>query len=143
MTSESDVAWIITGEERTQYDALFYSQNPVDGLLTGEKVKGLFLRSNIPAHLLSKIWRLSDVNHDNLLDVGEFAIAMHLIHYHLRGKDLPSSLPQCLVPEPQPLNNVSVMTEKEREIYRQVFEKQNKDSTGYITGRALLFMHHI
>ncbi|XP_077981791.1 uncharacterized protein LOC144436806 [Glandiceps talaboti] len=130
----STSAWTISDEERTRYDALFYSQNPVEGLLTGDKARELLLRSKLPLQTLSRIWRLSDLNRDNMLDVEEFAIAMHLIHCQLSGTKIPTSLPTELIPTPQPTSEVCVMTVKEREAYRQVFHKQDKNRIGYITG---------
>ncbi|XP_070562775.1 calponin homology domain-containing protein DDB_G0272472-like [Ptychodera flava] len=125
--------WSMTDEERTRYDALFYSQNPVVGLLTGEKARDLFLRSKLPLQALSQIWKLCDVNHDNMLNADEFSIAMHLISHKLRGKKMPAALPECLIPKSQPESEVPGITEKEREAYRQVFQKNDKNMTGYIS----------
>ena len=76
------------------------------------------IKSKLPNNVLGKVWKLSDVDKDGLLDADEFALAMHLINikldgeikYHyttrgpnitfttLTGHDLPTELPAHLVP---------------------------------------------
>lgn len=56
------------------------------------------VKSKLPNSVLGKIWKLSDVDHDGLLDGDEFALAMHLINVKLDGHDLPPELPPHLVP---------------------------------------------
>lgn len=48
--------------------------------------------------MLSKIWKLSDVDADGFLDAEEFALAMHLINVKLDGNELPNVLPEHLIP---------------------------------------------
>lgn len=47
---------------------------------------------------MSKIWLLADTDKDNLLDIDEFALAMHLINIKLDGHELPEKLPDHLKP---------------------------------------------
>ena len=49
-------------------------------LFSGEMIK-----SKLPNNVLGKIWKLSDVDKDGLLDADEFALAMHLINIKLDG----------------------------------------------------------
>lgn len=56
------------------------------------------VKSKLPNSMLSKIWKLSDVDRDGMLDADEFALAMHLINVKLDGNDLPSDLPEHLIP---------------------------------------------
>lgn len=56
------------------------------------------MKSMLPNSVLGKIWKLADVDKDGMLDLEEFALAMHLIHVKLDGHDLPAGLPQHLVP---------------------------------------------
>lgn len=48
--------------------------------------------------MLSKVWKLSDVDGDGFLDIEEFALAMHLINIKAGGCDLPNILPDHLIP---------------------------------------------
>ena len=48
--------------------------------------------------VLGRIWKLSDVDQDGMLDSDEFALAMHLINIKMEGHDLPSTLPEHLIP---------------------------------------------
>ena len=71
------------------------------------------IKSKLPNNVLGKIWKLSDVDKDGLLDADEFSLAMHLINVKLDGElsgpelllqsfvaghDLPAELPSHLVP---------------------------------------------
>ena len=82
---DMDLKWVISEEERTRHDALFYSQRPQDRYLSGtrwnnefyrnffdmavltlsyanifnvsgEQARSLFIRSKLPLPELSKIW---------------------------------------------------------------------------------------
>ena len=56
------------------------------------------IKSKLPNNVLGKIWKLSDVDKDGMLDADEFALAMHLMNVKLDGFDLPQELPDHLVP---------------------------------------------
>ena len=43
------------------------------------------IKSKLPNNVLGKIWKLSDVDKDGMLDSDEFALAMHLINVKLDG----------------------------------------------------------
>lgn len=60
--------------------------------------KSEMVKSKLPNSVLGKIWKLSDIDKDGLLDADEFALAMHLINVKLNGHDLPPELPDHLVP---------------------------------------------
>ena len=44
------------------------------------------IKSKLPNNVLGKVWKLSDVDKDGLLDSDEFALAMHLINIKLDGE---------------------------------------------------------
>lgn len=56
------------------------------------------IKSKLPNSVLGKIWNLSDVDKDGLLDSEEFALAMYLIDLKLDGHEIPSRLPDHLLP---------------------------------------------
>jgi hypothetical protein len=60
--------------------------------------KGEMVKSKLPNSVLGKIWKLSDIDKDGFLDADEFALAMHLINVKVDGHDLPSELPEHLIP---------------------------------------------
>lgn len=57
-----------------------------------------FLKTKLPNSILTKIWKLADVDDDGLLDRNEFALAMYLVKIKLEGAELPSTLPKHLIP---------------------------------------------
>lgn len=59
------------------------------------------VKSKLPNSVLSKVWKLADVDKDGMLDEEEFALAMHLINIKIEGNDLPSDLPAHLIPPSQ------------------------------------------
>lgn len=56
------------------------------------------MRSKLPNSVLRRIWNLSDIDQDGMLDRDEFAVAMFLIDHKLSGNDIPEVLPDRLVP---------------------------------------------
>nr|CAI5865216.1 unnamed protein product [Callosobruchus analis] len=92
-----ELDWIV-GREKHKYDEIFNSLNPTDGKVTGMAAKTEMVKSRLPNSVLSKVWKLSDVDQDGLLDEEEFALAMHLINVKLDGNELPTQLPAHLIP---------------------------------------------
>lgn len=56
------------------------------------------VKSRLPNTVLSKVWKLADVDKDGMLDEEEFALAMHLINIKVDGNDIPTELPAHLIP---------------------------------------------
>lgn len=112
--------WICE-KNRVNTDPMFEKLNPIDGKISGAGKQGFcpykvgrnllkpvfnaisaakseLIKSKLPNSVLSKVWKLSDVDNDGFLDVEEFALAMHLINIKLDGNELPTALPDHLVP---------------------------------------------
>ncbi|KAF1469078.1 Epidermal growth factor receptor substrate 15, partial [Eudyptula minor novaehollandiae] len=106
-TVSSDVPWAVKLEDKAKYDAIFDSLNPVNGLLSGDKVKPVLLNSKLPVDILGRVWELSDIDHDGMLDRDEFAVAMFLVYCALEKEPVPMSLPAALVP-PSKRKSISV-----------------------------------
>jgi hypothetical protein len=49
-------------------------------------LSGEMIKSKLPNNVLGKIWKLSDVDRDGMLDSDEFALAMHLMNIKLDGE---------------------------------------------------------
>lgn len=56
------------------------------------------VKSKLPNSVLGKIWKLSDVDKDGMLDADEFALANYLINLKLEGSEMPNELPPHLIP---------------------------------------------
>lgn len=70
--SHSD--WSISNDDRIKYEQLFFSLQPIDGFLAGNKVKGVLMDSKLPFDILSRIWDLADQDKDGNLNKPEFLI---------------------------------------------------------------------
>ncbi|GBP70172.1 EH domain-containing protein 3 [Eumeta japonica] len=92
-----DPDWICA-KEKPRYDEIFRALGPADGKVTGSAAKTEMLKSKLPNSVLGKIWKLSDIDKDGMLDDEEFALAMHLIQVKIDGHELPAELPAHLVP---------------------------------------------
>lgn len=64
----------------------------------GTAAKSYMVKSKLPNSVLGKIWKLSDVDRDGMLDADEFALANYLINLKLEGNEMPHELPAHLVP---------------------------------------------
>ncbi|XP_035994315.1 epidermal growth factor receptor substrate 15-like 1 isoform X2 [Fundulus heteroclitus] len=90
--------WAIRPDEKGKFEAIFESLSPVNGLLSGDKVRPVLINSKLPLDVLGKIWDLSDVDKDGHLDKEEFIVAMHLVYRTMEKEPVPSSLPSSLIP---------------------------------------------
>ncbi|KAK1801214.1 hypothetical protein P4O66_022894 [Electrophorus voltai] len=93
-----DGPWVVKPEEKMKFDSIFDSLSPVAGTLTGDKVKPVLLNSKLPVDVLGRVWELSDIDRDGMLDKDEFAVAMYLVYRALENEPVPTALPPSLVP---------------------------------------------
>ncbi|KAJ8309173.1 hypothetical protein KUTeg_014047 [Tegillarca granosa] len=92
-----EAEWVVS-QEKYKYDDSFDKLNPINGKISGAAAKGEMVKSKLPNSILGKIWKLSDIDKDGMLDADEWALANHLIKIKLDGHDLPSELPEHLIP---------------------------------------------
>ncbi|XP_067631425.1 epidermal growth factor receptor substrate 15-like 1 isoform X2 [Eurosta solidaginis] len=85
--------WSISVIDRLKYEQLFETLKPVNGMLAGNKVKGVLMDSKLPMDTLGKIWDLADQDKDGNLDKHEFIVAMHLVYQTLEKRTVPDVLP--------------------------------------------------
>ncbi|XP_030015316.1 epidermal growth factor receptor substrate 15-like 1 isoform X3 [Sphaeramia orbicularis] len=97
-TTSADSHWAIRPDEKGKFEGIFESLAPVNGLLSGDKVKPVLINSKLPLDILGKIWDLSDVDKDGRLDKEEFIVAMHLVYRTMEKEPVPSTLPVSLIP---------------------------------------------
>uniref|UniRef100_A0A8C4EP03 Epidermal growth factor receptor pathway substrate 15 like 1 n=1 Tax=Dicentrarchus labrax TaxID=13489 RepID=A0A8C4EP03_DICLA len=88
----------ITPDEKGKFEGIFESLSPVNGLLSGDKVRPVLINSKLPLDVLGKIWDLSDVDKDGQLDRDEFTVAMHLVYRAMEKEPVPTTLPTSLIP---------------------------------------------
>ena len=96
---ELSTGWAITTTMKARFDNEFFALE----LGAGEKASGgackkVFLKSKIDPSKLRGVWDLADIDRDGALDSSEFAVAMYLIEMLQAGKDLPSTLPDDVIP---------------------------------------------
>lgn len=53
---------------------MFHALGPTDGKISGASAKAEMVKSKLPNSVLGKIWKLSDVDRDGMLDSDEFAL---------------------------------------------------------------------
>ncbi|XP_051964374.1 epidermal growth factor receptor substrate 15-like isoform X2 [Xyrauchen texanus] len=94
----TDNSWVVKPEEKLKFDTIFNSLSPVGGMLSGDKVKPVLLNSKLPVDVLGRVWELSDIDRDGMLDKDEFAVAMYLVYRALESEPVPMSLPAGLIP---------------------------------------------
>ncbi|XP_068563904.1 epidermal growth factor receptor substrate 15-like 1 isoform X2 [Cebidichthys violaceus] len=97
-SASGELHWAVRHEEKSKFDGIFESLAPVNGLLSGEKVKPVLINSKLPLDVLGKVWDLSDIDKDGHLDRDEFAVAMHLVYRALEKEPVPALLPSALIP---------------------------------------------
>lgn len=68
-----------------------------DGKVTGEQARNLFLSWRLPREILKLVWDLADQDHDSMLSLREFCIALYLMERYREGRPLPASLPNGIL----------------------------------------------
>ncbi|XP_064349662.1 epidermal growth factor receptor substrate 15 isoform X2 [Camelus dromedarius] len=131
-TSVAELPWAVKSEDKAKYDAIFDSLSPVNGFLSGDKVKPVLLNSKLPVDILGRVWELSDIDHDGMLDRDEFAVAMFLVYCALEKEPVPMSLPPALVPPSK--RKTWVISPAEKAKYDEIFLKTDKDMDGFVSG---------
>ncbi|KAL5532930.1 hypothetical protein ACEPAF_4704 [Sanghuangporus sanghuang] len=88
----------LTPEDKTKFLRLFLGCGPVNGLLSGDKARDVFVKSKLPFEALSQIWTLADTQDRGSLDQTDFTIAMYFIQAIMSGqlKSPPATLPPGL-----------------------------------------------
>lgn len=89
--------WLVAPDS-SEYENTFENLGPVNGKITGTQAKEVMIESHLPSNVLHSIWGLADTDNDGMLNLQEFALAMHFVKMKLNGLDLPSSLPPDMVP---------------------------------------------
>ncbi|XP_012577772.1 PREDICTED: epidermal growth factor receptor substrate 15 isoform X2 [Condylura cristata] len=130
--SAAELPWSVKSEDKAKYDAIFDSLSPVNGFLSGDKVKPVLLNSKLPVDILGRVWELSDIDHDGMLDRDEFAVAMCLVYCALEKEPVPMSLPPGLVPPSK--RKTWVVSPAEKAKYDEIFLKTDKDMDGFVSG---------
>ena len=96
--AQGEEGWLIS-QDIAKYDTTFHQLKPnPQGKLTGAVVREELLKTKLPNSILRRIWNLSDIDHDGMLDGDEFAVCMFLVDMKLSGSDLPEELPHHLIP---------------------------------------------
>ncbi|KZT44182.1 hypothetical protein SISSUDRAFT_340601 [Sistotremastrum suecicum HHB10207 ss-3] len=85
----------LTPQDRDKFQRIFTGCGPVDGLLSGEKARDVFVKSKLPYEKLSQIWQLADTRNRGSLDSADFAVGMYLIQACMSNSSfvLPAVLP--------------------------------------------------
>eukprot|EP00002_Diphylleia_rotans_P016951 TRINITY_DN3295_c0_g2_i2.p1 TRINITY_DN3295_c0_g2~~TRINITY_DN3295_c0_g2_i2.p1 ORF type:complete len:546 (-),score=104.70 TRINITY_DN3295_c0_g2_i2:169-1806(-) len=92
----------LTAEDVAKYDGYFDRvDTDKDGEIFGQVAKDFFVMSKLDQPILSKIWRLADLNQDMKLNRREFILAMGLVTHCRKGNQLPLSLSQAYIASSQ------------------------------------------
>ena len=87
----------IPTEEKKDYDKIFDSLDPENGLLSEEKVRFVLMGLKIEVSMLDKIWSLSDQDGDGCLDRYEWTVAFHLANKAMNGYPIPDQVVISLI----------------------------------------------
>ncbi|KAJ3116302.1 hypothetical protein HDU96_009958 [Phlyctochytrium bullatum] len=97
-SSQTSASLSLTQAEVERFSAAFSACNPAGGFVTGDSAKNLFLKSELPAETLGKIWLLVDPNSTLKLNMNQFFAAMYIIMKMKSGvlQVVPTFVPPAL-----------------------------------------------
>uniref|UniRef100_A0A673NIR8 Epidermal growth factor receptor substrate 15-like 1 n=1 Tax=Sinocyclocheilus rhinocerous TaxID=307959 RepID=A0A673NIR8_9TELE len=99
-SSQHSVNWVVPVADRGRYDDIFLKiDTDLDGFVSGQEVKEIFMQSGLPQNLLAHIWALADTRQMGKLTREQFSLAMHLIQQKVsKGVDPPQALTPDMIP---------------------------------------------
>ncbi|KAG9050477.1 hypothetical protein FS837_005282 [Tulasnella sp. UAMH 9824] len=88
----------LSTEDRNKFIRLYLGCGPQNGVLTGDKAKDVFLKSNLPMEKLGLIWNLADTQNRGALDQTDFIIGMFFIQLAMSQPNfvIPAAIPPGL-----------------------------------------------
>ncbi|MCO5615031.1 hypothetical protein L7F22_069319 [Adiantum nelumboides] len=76
-----------------RYTKIFFDvDTDKDGRISGTQARDLFLSWQLPREVLKQIWDLSDQDHDSMLSLREFCVALYLMERHRERQILPTAI---------------------------------------------------
>ncbi|WVF65904.1 hypothetical protein IAT40_000642 [Kwoniella sp. CBS 6097] len=97
--AQQNQQWDVTPQAKATSDQFFSQLDPQNkGVIEGDVAVPFMLQSQLDENSLASVWDLADIRKEGKLTRDEFAVAMHLINSKLAGQDIPSALPNSLVP---------------------------------------------
>ncbi|KAM6107270.1 epidermal growth factor receptor substrate 15-like 1 isoform 2-T2 [Pterocles gutturalis] len=98
--AQPSVNWVVPVSEKVRYDEIFLkTDTDMDGFVSGQEVKDIFMHSGLSQNLLAHIWALADTRQMGKLSKDQFALAMYLIQQKVsKGIDPPQVLSPDMIP---------------------------------------------
>ncbi|KAF9532422.1 hypothetical protein CPB83DRAFT_807813 [Crepidotus variabilis] len=98
---------VLAIQDRSKFQTMFIKAGAVNGILSGDKARDLFLKSKLPHEQLMKIWNLADTQDRGALDVADFTIGMYFIQGVMSGaiSFVPNTLPPGLYQQAGGISN--------------------------------------
>uniref|UniRef100_A0A8C9EW94 Epidermal growth factor receptor pathway substrate 15-like 1 n=1 Tax=Pavo cristatus TaxID=9049 RepID=A0A8C9EW94_PAVCR len=98
--AQPSVNWVVPMSEKLRYDDIFLkTDTDMDGFVSGQEVKDIFMHSGLSQNLLAHIWALADTRQIGKLSKDQFALAMYLIQQKVsKGIDPPQVLSPDMIP---------------------------------------------
>uniref|UniRef100_A0A667ZHZ1 Epidermal growth factor receptor pathway substrate 15 like 1 n=1 Tax=Myripristis murdjan TaxID=586833 RepID=A0A667ZHZ1_9TELE len=99
-SGQHSVNWVVPVSDRSRYDDIFLKTDAdLDGFVSGQEVKDIFMHSGLPQNILAHIWALADTRQIGKLTREQFALAMHFIQQKVsKGIDPPQALTADMIP---------------------------------------------
>ncbi|TRY94412.1 hypothetical protein DNTS_027948 [Danionella cerebrum] len=99
-SQHSIVNWVVPVADRGRYDDIFLKTDAdLDGFVSGQEVKDIFMQSGLHQNLLAHIWALADTRQIGKLTREQFSLAMYLIQQKVsKGVDPPQTLTPDMIP---------------------------------------------
>ncbi|KAH7365120.1 hypothetical protein KP509_18G009900 [Ceratopteris richardii] len=80
-----------------RYAKIFFEvDTDKDSKINGVQARDLFLSWKLPREILKQIWDLSDQDHDSMLSLHEFCVALYLMERHREGHLLSGNMSSAL-----------------------------------------------
>ncbi|XP_005989971.1 epidermal growth factor receptor substrate 15-like 1 isoform X3 [Latimeria chalumnae] len=98
--TQPTVNWVVPAGDKIRYDDIFLKTDiDMDGYVSGQEVKDIFMQSGLHQNILAHVWALADTRQMGKLSRDQFALAMYLIQQKVtKGIDPPQVLTPDMIP---------------------------------------------
>ncbi|KAM9098489.1 epidermal growth factor receptor substrate 15-like 1 isoform 4-T4 [Sarcophilus harrisii] len=98
--TQPTVNWVVPMSDKVRFDEIFLKTDlDMDGYVSGQEVKEIFIHSGLTQSLLAHIWALADTRQTGKLSKEQFALAMYFIQQKVhKGIDPPQVLSSDMIP---------------------------------------------
>ncbi|PVU95549.1 hypothetical protein BB561_001746 [Smittium simulii] len=130
----------ITQTEFDQYKRLFHSNGAINNLLSYQSAASIFIKSQLGADIISKIWSLVNPSKSEFVKLDEFAICMYLIKRIMNKHffTVPNAVPDSFIQQVNVMAFDNTLKNNTASVIQDIWEISNDEFLKFETQYLIL-----